>query len=212
MTSVSSRRTRRPQWPRSHSIRGSWWISLTECCRYLLQLFLVKNFLCFSLVSNYTAPNSREVESTWCYLFMFLSLFAPVAHLCLTPPRPFPVRCWSNRRFRGKVATLSKWTKNISVCSWTPFSLNSMLPPSSRWVCPNFPQGINSCLISSLAENSCKISNTAKMGSAHVAILISTLFSKGGTVLCYDMIWYDMRIYSASNGRICLESLVLITL
>lgn len=144
MTSVSSRRTRRPQWPRSHSIRGNWWISLTGCCRYLFQLLFLElqksskmSSVFFSLVSNYKAPNSRELESNWCYLFLFLSLYAPVFNLCLTPPHPFLGRCWLNRRFRGKAATLSKWTRNISACSWTPFSLNSMLPPSSRWVCLN---------------------------------------------------------------------------
>lgn len=60
--------------------------------------------------------------------------------------------------------------------------------------------------ISSLAENDCKMSDEAEMGSAaHVAILISTLFSKGGAVL-----WYG-RIYLAAYGHICLESLVLKT-
>lgn len=60
--------------------------------------------------------------------------------------------------------------------------------------------------ISSLAENDRKISDEAEMDSAaHVAILISTLFGKGGAMLRYG------RIYLASYGRICLESLVLKT-
>lgn len=50
------------------------------------------------------------------------------------------------------------------------------------------------------------ISDEAEMDSAaHVVILISTLFSKGGAVL-----WYG-RICLKSYGRICLESLALIT-
>lgn len=206
MTSVSSRRTRRPQWPRLRSIRGSWWISLTGCCRYLFQLFFfVKTFLFFSCIKLHCTKQ----QASWKYLALSFLVFIPFCSSGSFMSYSSSSFSWQVlikqeiQRKSGYAIQVDEEHLRVQLDTIqselnapTQFKVSvSRLSPTREFL-PHFLIGW---------KQSQDFWNEAEMGSAHVAILISTLFSKGGTAL-----WYG-RIYLASYGRVCLESLVLIT-